>query len=112
VSQFATRFPFIKLRVVIPTKDIKCDVRFRVMRVVATRRHPRIAVSRFPLRLPFIQIAGRDDRNVPQAGGEHAGWRTSSGNVWTVPFGGGIGRIMKLGFQPVNLTAQFYGSAA
>jgi hypothetical protein len=28
-----------------------------------------------------------------------------------VPFGGGIGRIMKLGFQPVNLTAQFYGNA-
>jgi hypothetical protein len=31
--------------------------------------------------------------------------------VWTVPFGGGMGRIMKLGFQPVNLTAQFYGNA-
>jgi hypothetical protein len=27
-----------------------------------------------------------------------------------VPFGGGIGRIMKLGFQPVSLTAQFYGN--
>jgi hypothetical protein len=32
--------------------------------------------------------------------------------VWVVPFGGGVGRIMKLGFQPVNLTAQFYGNAA
>ncbi|HMD21962.1 MAG TPA: hypothetical protein VKH40_16675, partial [Alloacidobacterium sp.] len=40
-----------------------------------------------------------------------ANWRASSGNVWTVPFGGGIGRIMKLGFQPVNLSAQFYGNA-
>jgi hypothetical protein len=40
-----------------------------------------------------------------------ANWRASSGNVWTVPFGGGVGRIMKLGFQPVNLTAQFYGNA-
>jgi hypothetical protein len=28
-----------------------------------------------------------------------------------VPFGGGVGRIMRLGFQPVNITAQFYGSA-
>jgi hypothetical protein len=28
-----------------------------------------------------------------------------------VPFGGGVGRIMKLGFQPVNITAQFYGNA-
>jgi hypothetical protein len=41
-----------------------------------------------------------------------ANWRASSGNIWTVPFGGGVGRIMKLGSQPVNLTAQFYGNAA
>lgn len=41
-----------------------------------------------------------------------ANWRASSGNVWTVPFGGGVGRVMRLGFQPVNITAQFYGNAA
>jgi hypothetical protein len=40
-----------------------------------------------------------------------ADWRASSGNIWTVPFGGGVGRIMKLGFQPVNITGQFYGNA-
>lgn len=40
-----------------------------------------------------------------------ANWNATSGNVWTVPFGGGVGRIMKLGFQPVNITAQFYGNA-
>ena len=40
-----------------------------------------------------------------------ANWRANDGNVWTVPFGGGVGRIMKLGFQPVNITAQFYGNA-
>ena len=40
-----------------------------------------------------------------------ADWKASSGNSWTVPFGGGVGRIMKLGFQPVNITAQFYGNA-
>jgi hypothetical protein len=38
-------------------------------------------------------------------------WRGTDSNVWTVPFGGGVGRIMKLGFQPVNITAQFYGNA-
>jgi hypothetical protein len=38
-------------------------------------------------------------------------WKASSGNKWVVPFGGGIGRVTKLGFQPVNLTAQFYGNA-
>ena len=41
-----------------------------------------------------------------------ADWRASSGNVWTVPFGGGVGRIMKIGFQPVNISGQFYGNAA
>jgi hypothetical protein len=35
----------------------------------------------------------------------------SNSNVWTVPFGGGVGRVMKLGFQPVNISAQFYGNA-
>jgi len=40
-----------------------------------------------------------------------ANWRGNDSNVWTVPFGGGVGRIMKLGFQPVNITAQFYGNA-
>jgi hypothetical protein len=40
-----------------------------------------------------------------------ANWEATSGNIWTVPFGGGVGRIMKLGFQPVNLSATFYGNA-
>lgn len=40
-----------------------------------------------------------------------ANWEASSGNVWTVPFGGGVGRILRLGFQPVNIAAQFYGNA-
>jgi hypothetical protein len=39
-----------------------------------------------------------------------ANWRATSGNVWTVPFGGGVGRIMKLGFQPVNISASFYSN--
>ena len=33
-------------------------------------------------------------------------------DVWTVPFGGGVGRIMKVGFQPINVSAQIYGNAA
>ncbi len=42
-----------------------------------------------------------------------ANWNTpaTSGSVWTVPFGGGVGRIMKLGFQPVNINVQAYGNA-
>jgi hypothetical protein len=33
------------------------------------------------------------------------------GGVWNVPFGGGIGQIRRLGFQPINWTVQFYGNA-
>lgn len=40
-----------------------------------------------------------------------ANWKAESGKVWTVPFGGGFGRVTKFGFQPVNVTAQFYGNA-
>jgi hypothetical protein len=41
----------------------------------------------------------------------NANWKASPGNVWTVPVGGGAGRILKLGFQPVNISGQFYGNA-
>lgn len=39
-----------------------------------------------------------------------ANWNAPSGNVWLVPFGGGIGRIMRLGFQPVNVSVQAFGN--
>jgi hypothetical protein len=31
-----------------------------------------------------------------------ANWEATSGNRWTVPVGGGVGQIFKLGEQPVN----------
>ena len=40
-----------------------------------------------------------------------ANWKASSGNQWVVPFGGGMGRIMRFGFQPVNISARFFGNA-
>ena len=40
-----------------------------------------------------------------------ADWEASSGNRWVVPLGGGVGRIMRLGPQPVNISVQFYGNA-
>jgi hypothetical protein len=36
---------------------------------------------------------------------------TTGGNVWLVPFGGGVGRVMRLGPQPINWSVQFYGNA-
>jgi hypothetical protein len=40
-----------------------------------------------------------------------ANWNAPSRNVWLVPVGGGVGRIMRLGFQPVNISVQAYGNA-
>jgi hypothetical protein len=38
-----------------------------------------------------------------------ANWEADSDNTWTVPVGGGVGRIMRFGKQPVNLSlAGFY----
>jgi hypothetical protein len=39
-----------------------------------------------------------------------ANWKASGGNVWTVPLGGGVGRVMRLGAQPVNISAAFFGN--
>jgi hypothetical protein len=47
-----------------------------------------------------------------QATGDAAnGNDTTSGGTWTLPFGGGAGRIMRLGYQPVNISVAFYGNA-
>jgi len=61
-------------------------------------------VNQFPL-LYFINY------NLKKGWFITANWEASSGNRSVVPFGGGVGRIMKLGCQPVSLTAQFYGNA-
>jgi hypothetical protein len=38
------------------------------------------------------------------------GGDTTSGGRWTVPVGGGVGRITRLGLQPVNMAVNFYGN--
>jgi len=37
-----------------------------------------------------------------------ANWEASSSDRWTVPFGGGFGRVMKFGKQPINMSVQAY----
>ena len=37
-----------------------------------------------------------------------ANWEASGGNKWTVPFGGGVGRLVKFGKQPVDFKVQAY----
>ena len=37
-----------------------------------------------------------------------ANWEANSDNRWTVPFGGGVGKIFKIGKQPMNVSAAAY----
>ncbi len=54
--------------------------------------------------------------NIPDSGGWYltsapintANWEADSGNKWTVPIGGGAGRVFKIGKQPVNAQAQAF----
>ena len=37
-----------------------------------------------------------------------ANWEANSDNTWTVPFGGGVGKIFKIGEQPINAQVSAY----
>jgi len=37
-----------------------------------------------------------------------ANWEADSDNTWTVPFGGGVGKIFRIGKQPMNASAAAY----
>jgi hypothetical protein len=37
-----------------------------------------------------------------------ANWEADSGNAWTVPFGGGFGKIFRIGKQPMNASLAAY----
>ena len=39
-----------------------------------------------------------------------ANWEADSGEEWTVPLGGGVGRLVKFGNQPVDLRAAYYNN--
>jgi len=40
-----------------------------------------------------------------------ANWEADSGNQWTVPFGGGVGKIFRIGKQPINAQVQAFYNA-
>lgn len=41
-----------------------------------------------------------------------ANWEADEGNKWTVPLGGGAGKIFRMGSQPMNLNFQIYYNVA
>jgi len=51
------------------------------------------------------------DWHSKATGDAAAGGDTTPGGTWTIPFGGGVGRVTRLGPQPVNVSVNFYGNA-
>ena len=41
-----------------------------------------------------------------------ANWEAASSQRWSVPLGGGAGKVFKIGGQPINMSVQAYGYAA
>ena len=41
-----------------------------------------------------------------------ADWKQSSGNIWTIPFGGGVGKIFKIASQAMNAELAAFWNAA
>ena len=39
-----------------------------------------------------------------------ANWRAASGNQWILPVGGGVGRVFRVGSQPINASLQAYAN--
>lgn len=40
-----------------------------------------------------------------------ANWKASAGNIWTVPFGGGLAKVVHFGARPAIISTQFYENA-
>jgi hypothetical protein len=49
--------------------------------------------------------------SLTSAPGISAVWNATSGNRWTVPFGGGFGRVFRIGAQPMSASVQVYYNA-
>jgi hypothetical protein len=58
---------------------------------------------------PIAAVFFGDGWNVGYSGNILANWKASSGDVWTVPIGLGVGKVVKLGRLPVkiNLSLQY-----
>lgn len=69
----------------------------------------RAAVNQFLLQY-FINYNLKKGYYITVQPTNTANWRATGDERWVIPLGGGIGRIMKLGPQPVNISVQMYGN--
>jgi hypothetical protein len=68
-------------------------------------------VSSF-LAQPFINLNLENGWYLVTAPIWTANWKASEGNKWTIPMGGGAGKVFAIGSQPINANAQLYYNVA
>jgi hypothetical protein len=59
---------------------------------------------------PFINYNIGDGWYLSSAPIITADWEATSGNTWTVPVGGGVGKLFRLGKLPINMQLQAYSN--
>jgi hypothetical protein len=57
---------------------------------------------------PFVNYNLDDGWYLTSAPIITANWEADGGNTWTVPFGGGVGKIFRIGKQPMNTSLAAY----
>jgi hypothetical protein len=60
---------------------------------------------------PFINYNMKDGWFLTSSPVMTANWEATSGNRFTIPLGGGFGRVFKIGTQPINALIQGFGYA-
>jgi hypothetical protein len=60
---------------------------------------------------PFINYNMKDGWFLTSSPVMTANWEATSGNRFTIPLGGGFGRVFKIGDQPINALVQAFGYA-
>jgi hypothetical protein len=60
---------------------------------------------------PFINYNMKDGWYLTSSPVMTADWEATSGNRFTIPLGGGFGRVFKIGHQPINAQIQAFGYA-
>ena len=60
---------------------------------------------------PFINFNMKDGWYLTSSPVMTANWEATEGNRFTIPLGGGFGRIFNIGNQPINAQIQAFGYA-
>lgn len=79
-----------------------------VWSVAGSSGHPNVNQMQFQYFITYCLKRGWDLETSPIVA---ANWKGRTGNVWTVPFGGGVGKIVHFGSRPAKLSAQLYRTA-